>query len=356
METYPKEFIRASGTLLPTKFGRDRKQIYGGILSKHQAIMKECLTVGRLANLGELSDIDGSRNKLSTAVFAGYAIDHFGHFLTESIGTLPNISPTHADGPLLFLAGNRKTKQLNVWQKEILHLLGWSRPALIVDKTTFVENLIVPRVSFHQNKLGYGDDSGLKWRATLFPDSSKRGRKKIYLSRSKLSKSLGHFKDEEELEVRLRHYGYQILHTQTMTVEEQINAYRDATHIVLAESSAIHLLNLVCNSHQKIALIQRRPKIHGSIRRATRYFSRAQVIGIDAILSFEGEKAHNWPQYKGVSRIDLELVEALLLEYSFLGTHSNFENRIRNENIYLDPSLFSMRVKSLSACKTDLLP
>lgn len=102
-----------------------------------------------------------------------------------------------------------------------------------------------------------------------------------------------------------------------MTIEAQVRAYKDASHVVLAESSAIHLLNLICSSSQKISLLQRRPKIHGSIRRATRYFARAQVVGIDAISSFEGEKGVAWPEYKGTSTIDFDIVLSVLGELSF---------------------------------------
>lgn len=310
--------FHSKATIVPTSFGSDRRQERGGVWTNSAPVNEEIFRVGRLKNLAVASDFDPFGDNMPSAVFAGYAINHFGHFLTESIGCLPNVPSTQAIGPLVFLAGNRKSRRLRQWQMDLLRALGWSGHARIIDQTTLVENLVVPENSFHQNKTGYGDKTGLLWRNAVFPDDHVTAGTRIYVSRSELDSRLGRFRDEKRLEDRLREHGFAILHPQNMTIDAQVKAYKEASHVVLAESSAIHLLNLVCSSSQKIALLQRRPKVHGSIRRATRYFARAQIVGINAISSFEGKSGEAWPDYRGVSTIDFDVVLSVLEELSFL--------------------------------------
>lgn len=78
---------------------------------------------------------------------------------------------------------------------DLLHVLGWSRSAMIIDQPTFVQDLIVPELSFHQKRSGSGDKAGLRWRDALFPDNPKTTGAKIYVSRSELDSSLGRFKN-----------------------------------------------------------------------------------------------------------------------------------------------------------------
>lgn len=311
-------YLQFSGVVVPSTFGRDRKQTGGGVWTSDQAAITNSLSVGRLRNLATAADIELVRQTLPSAIFAGYAINHFGHFLTESIGRLPNIPSMHSAAPIIFLAGNRKSRVLQPWQSELLRVVGCSREVSVIDEATFVQELVVPDISFHQNKVGYGDKAGTQWRDAVFPKSSRHTGGKIYVSRSQLDASLGRYQNEQMLETALRTYGFQIIHPQNMTIEAQVSVYKQASHIVLAESSAIHLLNLVCGVHQKIALIQRRPKIHSSIRRASRYFSRAQVVGINAISKFVGEDQHARPEYRGTSEVDFELVLSVLAELSFV--------------------------------------
>lgn len=314
--------FHCNATLVPSGFGKDRRQKSGGVWTDSSCKNKKIFRVGRLKNLATASDLNPLGDCISSAVFAGYAINHFGHFLTESVGCLPNIPSTYASGSLMFLAGNRKSQRLNQWQIDLLRVLGWSGSAQVIDQPKSVENLVVPGISFHQNKTGYGDKAGLVWRNSVFPEEQHESTSRIYISRSKLDKRLGHFSDEKLLENTLRSHGFSILHPETMSVEAQIEAYKGASHVVLAESSAIHLLNLVCHSSQKIALLQRRPKVHGSILRATRYFARAQVVGINAISDFEGNTDEAWPEYRGVSTIDFNMVMSVLDELSYFGEPS----------------------------------
>ncbi|KIC48211.1 hypothetical protein RA29_16855 [Tateyamaria sp. ANG-S1] len=174
----------------------------------------------------------------------------------------------------------------------------------------------------------------MRWRDRLFPELRSADGAKIYVSRSRVEANLGRFKNEEHLEHVLRTFGYDIFHPQNHSIAEQVKVYRTASHVVLAESSAIHLINLVCSSTQRVALIQRRPKLHSSIKRATRYFARAQIVGIDAILNFEGEKGVAWPAYRGISTVDFDQILLALEELSFIKPSTT---RLKQETLKMRP-------------------
>jgi Glycosyltransferase 61 len=317
------DFQQCSGLLVPSVFGQGRKQVEGGVWSHNQEVTETVLEIGRLENLATGKEIWPNQKVVPNAIFGGYAINHFGHFLTESIGRIPNIPKDLESFPILFISGSRRSKRIQSWQSEILSIAGVNNPVSVVNKPVKVGNLIVPAVSFHQNMRGYGDKQGLGWRDGVFPQDFEPKGDKIYVSRSLLDADLGRFLGEREFEEKLTGYGYKIVHPQNLTIPEQVEVYRQASHIVLAEGSPIHLINLVCTSAQKVAIIQRRPKLHSSIARAARYFSRAFMVGIDAVVEFGGQHGHKSPDYKGVGKVDFDLIFLILSELSFLSDVSD---------------------------------
>jgi len=312
------DFQQCSGLLVPSVFGQDRKQIGGGVWSCNQEVTSAVLEIGRLENLATGKETSLNQRFIPNAIFGGYAINHFGHFLTESIGRIPNIPKDLGTLPILFISGNRKSKKIQSWQNEVLSLIGVENSASVVNEPVWVGNLIIPDMSFHQNMRGYGDKKGLAWRGSIFREDVEPKGEKIYVSRSLLDVDLGRFLGEEEFEKKLTSYGYKIIHPQNLSISEQIEVYKRASHIILAEGSPIHLINLVCTPKQKVAIIQRRPKLHSSIARAARYFSRAFMVGIDAVVDFSGLHGHKKPDYKGVGKVDFDLIFLILNELSFL--------------------------------------
>lgn len=82
--------------------------------------------------------------------------------------------------------------------------------------------------------------------------------RKIYVSRSRLTKSTGLLIMEELIEQNLEANGYLIVHPQLMSLYEQLTLYASSSHLIFAEGSAMHLYSLVCNPGQKAYAIWRR--------------------------------------------------------------------------------------------------
>jgi hypothetical protein len=315
--------VETSGTLIPTRFERGVGQVDGGIINMDPSAARGVFPAGRVQNLSD----QGSQpfkvdHKLDMAIFAGYAISQFGHFLVESLGRIPSFPRECSHAPLLFLSGGLGTKKIQPWQIDLLRSFGIENQVILVQRPTRVERMLIPPLHFHLNLRPFGDKIGKKWASQLFPPCNPSPKKRIYVSRTHLNKSLGHISNEGNLETLLSDFGYEIVHPQELSVEEQIKIYRSAEQIVLAESSAIHLMNIVCSAGCEIAIIQRRPKLHPSIRRAVQYFSRSSVICIDAVQRFETRHPGRSGNYTGLCDLNIEEVKSTLAFLGFI-SHSN---------------------------------
>ena len=311
-----------SAVLVPTSFKRGSGQVSGGGVSAPQGALETCFSMGRVRNLE--TNISYQKLKANaieseeTAIFGGYAVSQFGHFIIESLGRLPSIASNNLTSPIIYLSGGEKSSKLLTWQRELIRSVGIRNKILILQRATFFSDLLVPTLHFHQNMRPFGDDIGRKWVEHRFPPTRDRLTRKLFVSRGKLPDRLGRFEQEMWLEGFLAKSGYDVVYPETLTVDQQIELYRSANRIIVSESSAIHLMNLVCSTNQEIAIIQRRPKIHPTLRRAVKYFSPSKMVCINAIRRFyvNGNATPN--HYRGRSVLDFEYLIGKLAEFGFL--------------------------------------
>lgn len=321
--------------IAPSGFGKYRKQVSGGICLKNKDAEKRCFQIGRLENMFSVSHKHDIKFHLETAVFGGYNIAHFGHFITESIGRIPNAPLGVSRGPLIFLAGNRKSLSFAPWQLDLLKALGWGDEVLLLTEKTKVDHLWVPEIAFHQNGRPFGTPRSRIWRDEIFANERDSCDKlKIYVSRRKLSGKYGRFEDEKMLEEFLKINGYQVIYPEQLHIKEQIEYYRKAERIILAESSALHLMNLVCSDWQSILMIARRPDLHSSLKKPTRFFARANVVIVEAINEFN-IMCSNEKKHAGVSHLDYKSIFKVIEEMGYLEDNQTcHKERLFNSNLF----------------------
>lgn len=305
-------------TLIPTQFKKSLGQVSGGGLSSQTEILEQCFSIGRVKNLYRNGSVQNTKTISTDIVFGGYIISQFGHFIIESLGRLPSITFEFGHTPIVFFAHGTRSTTLLEWQSDLFHVLGVENEILILDEATHFENLLVPTLHFHQNLRPFGDEVGRRWGRSRVEPSSNHDGQSIYVSRRKLPEKLGRFENEQWLEKVLVHFGYKIVHPQEISINEQVALYRDAKKIVVAESSAIHLMNLVCDAGQDIVIIQRRPEIHATIRKAVEYFSASTVFCINAICDFTTRNAGPAQKYSGISKLDFVYLCKMLTELNFI--------------------------------------
>jgi hypothetical protein len=309
---------KISATLIPPQFKKSLGQVSGGGLSSQTDVLEQCFSIGRVKNLYPNGSVQKTKKISTDIVFGGYIIPQFGHFIIESLGRLPSITLEFGNTPIIFFAYGTKSTTLLEWQSDLFRVLGVENEILILDEVTYFENLLVPTLHFHQNLRPFGDKVGRQWVKSRVEPSSTHDGQSIYVSRSKLPDKLGRFENEQWLEKVLVHFGYKIVHPQEISVDEQVTLYRDAKNIIVAESSAIHLMNLVCDAGQNIVIIQRRPEIHATIRKAVKYFSASTVFCINAICDFTTRNVGPAQKYSGIGKLDFVYLCKMLTELNFI--------------------------------------
>lgn len=201
-------------------------------------------------------------NHYPFAVYGGIILNHYGHFLLETLARYwylkdyqgDIIFHIHPDGPYTY-------EKLKSWQKEIFSYLftDTSRIKIVANNIQF-DKLIIPspglviRNFFHQ-ELGESLRIFGKKVFTQVPVVSSPQFKKLWLSRSALGFAL--VKGEAELEKYLQKEGFYIVHPEKITVAEQVRLYEQAELICGFVGSAFHTLILVNNCPAKVIHFKR---------------------------------------------------------------------------------------------------
>lgn len=197
-----------------------------------------------------------------TWIWGGLLWMHFGHFLVEStarLWALDNLD-TPIDGILFAPKRPRNGSEVHAFQHEFVKLMGTDVPVVCLDAPTRVERLIVPGQGFGLGTMIEGTQNYRTAIARNFAQDIKaKGTDKLYISRSKLPAGRGNLIGEAELEEHLAKQGYTIFHPEKHDLTAQIETYKAARHIIAAEGSALHLLALVAQADQEVAIIVRRP-------------------------------------------------------------------------------------------------
>ncbi|MGC1497020.1 MAG: FkbM family methyltransferase [Sulfitobacter sp.] len=214
------------------------------------------LTVQPKMPEGELATRKG------TWIWGGLLWMHFGHFLVEStarLWALDNLDEP-IEGVLFAPKRPRNGSEVLEFQHEFMGLMAGDPQLVCLDAPTRVERLIVPGQGFGLGSMIEGTQNYRDAIARNFAKNIKAdGPDKIYISRSKLPSGRGNLIGEAELEAHLEADGYTIFHPEKHDLTSQITTYKAARHIIAAEGSALHLLAMVAQADQEVAIVVRRP-------------------------------------------------------------------------------------------------
>ncbi|MBP1805562.1 capsular polysaccharide biosynthesis protein [Rubellimicrobium aerolatum] len=194
-------------------------------------------------------------------MFMGPLIPHFGHFIVESIARLGalDLLDRQIDGLVFIPRHNTRSGQALARYEPVLRLLGVRHRVLNLAKPTQVETLLIPPQGLGLGPMIAGSPELRRFvRAQAGRTIAARGAPRIYISRSRLGPDYQSILGEEVLEGLLRAEGYDIYHPQEHPIEDQIAAYKAATHVIALDGSPLHLLALVGHAGQKVAVIARR--------------------------------------------------------------------------------------------------
>lgn len=173
-------------------------------------------------------------------LFGGCLVDHYGHFLIDSMSRLwarheyPRL-------PILFMKP-QSWRDHPAYGREIFGELGLLDRIVTVDEPTVFREVICPGTAFEY-----------RWRVFSVADEPHtavtrgigRARRRtwprpVYLTRSGLSTSLRKSEAEPELEAELSRRGIDIIRVETLPLSDQIGLFEQAPLILGTMGSAFH--------------------------------------------------------------------------------------------------------------------
>jgi FkbM family methyltransferase len=247
-------------------------------------------------------------------LYAGHLRGHFGHFLVESTARLWALGQDGiAPDSILYLpyGGKPRAAQSALRAHQMFFdSLGIEVPIQIIDKTTFVDDLILPELGFgwrarYAGSDGYRDFMRSRLKAARDPE----GATDLYISRSRLRADKGHVIGEEVLEDNLARCGYEVFHPEKHDLLTQIARYRAARRIVALDGSALHLAAYVAEPETKVAIVLRRSKAnHGDYTLQYQSFAGITPDILNAVRRDWAGGAKPRSDYKSVGELDFETI------------------------------------------------
>jgi capsular polysaccharide biosynthesis protein len=203
-------------------------------------------------SVADFLDLSGGAEFIdSPVVYLGWFTGHYGHFIMETVSRLWALDyfSAHFLNESLFYfdvpPGFEKTLSKE-WVTRLLAAFGLSSKNIIFGTRRYeFRQMVVPSQAiclhksvdgFHQSKVwhrlaeslrlvsaGYGSDNPL-----------------IYLSRSDLEKDKRRLTNEKNLEIELQKIGFQVVHPEKLSLDEQVSIYMSADLVVGPSGSALH--------------------------------------------------------------------------------------------------------------------
>ncbi|WP_250396992.1 glycosyltransferase family 61 protein [Synechococcus sp. MU1651] len=250
--------------------------------------------------------------------WCGPIVHHFGHQLGEFGGRILLASLDPRPGQLLFLHpdGDQAFDNLTSWQQAwIRYLNPTNKPVLIRGGGLRARELVVipqqqrlgcPPTAHHLRSLGR-----LKRSASSVNEVLVLSRSRYAAGRDQPSLR-GSVAGEAALDAWMQRQGARIVYPETLPLEEQLKLLHSTQHLIVAEGSALHALELIGRQPDKtVTVIARRPLWRGMDRALRSRFP--QLRWIDAVQALHWLPPAN-PRVKGVAQLNWTQLTAELRE------------------------------------------
>lgn len=172
-------------------------------------------------------------------IWGGEIIEHYGHFLSESVGRLWALFEL-GDMPVAFTVRGRSDPNAGFIQ-DFFAALGISDRLMIVTEPTRFLDVIAPETAIqHVHRLYHQFDRPHLRVADTLDQGPPTTRGAVYLSRSQLGGGRGGADHEVDLEDALAARGVEILHPEGMSLADQIAVFRHSALVIGLGGSAFH--------------------------------------------------------------------------------------------------------------------
>ena len=220
-------------------------------------------------DLGEEKGISPFKasKQIEKAIFLGSMPSVWGHYITDGLSKAwffdtEECSRLIKEGYVFLWTGLWGDASPNVPEHlaRLYELLGVDRKLLIaVNEVTRVEQLCIPDNSLYNTPDGrlFTDEftSVVKKLIDSVPEQDRKFPDKIFLSRARFKNSHAEF-GENDISRLFKKAGFTIVYPEKLSVEEQIDLYRNAKQFVATEGSVAHN-SIFCSAGTEVTIIRK---------------------------------------------------------------------------------------------------
>lgn len=198
-----------------------------------------------------------------SGVWAGPFCGHFGHQISEFSMRLPQSLVEHPESPVVF--GLRYDSQISEFSKlpdYFRSIVGWfgispDRVKLLKQPTLLAELFVYPQSEMLSGAAPSQEHLNTLTSLMLKNLGASKASGTIYVSRSRFAS--GRMAGERYFEEYLRAHGVSIVFPELLSLSEQLRLYFNAQHLIFAEGSALHSLQLLGQGLKDVSVLMRRP-------------------------------------------------------------------------------------------------
>ncbi len=325
-EALPVSSIRAINNAVlapfgPPEFNGNREQRRAGVMDAEL----QPVDVGPLGNFRitalppTAEDVPNIRERLEgTWLFGGFLKDHFGHFLTNSIGRLWAAQFITNLRGVVYLADQTHRTQSSVYEAA-KKVFGFPEIHRLINSHCDVEHLVLADDLFCEMQRCRASPAFNNWVRQSLPKCALQQRD-IYVTRGQFDPTKGRILCEDVLEKNLREAGYEIFAPETASLEEQVLTYRAARRIVAADGSALHLVAFCAHPDAKVACVQRRSALPSTLRIHLETAVGERFIPMDCVKAYyyPQNTTQAWIKNRSMAEIDFGVLHTRLLEEEFV--------------------------------------
>jgi hypothetical protein len=217
---------------------------------------------GKIDELPESSNQENLLVVNETLLWCGYFIDHYGHFVADSISRMAQYSGIK--GKLCFSVTDIKVhhtwENSPSWFKEIIEFFGYTSHDVYFISEPFIAKKMyaAPQLEYvKQKKETTNSYLDLLDKHTP-PKQLNKKTKVYYISREGLKSYLGKIAGESYLEQFLEDINVRIIRPETLSIKQQLDIYAEAKMLIFAEGSAYHTLQLLGHNDADVLILKRR--------------------------------------------------------------------------------------------------
>lgn len=245
-----------NATILPLRKDPSLQFGRGGVVNSQGDYLTMSGIPGRIDFGYTFDNAEYSNQKV---VYCGYMINHWGHFLIETVCRLWYFleNDSSIDQYVFFLDEN-ESREIKGNYREFLKLLGiWDKVTFINTPTTYRE-VLIPELSlkcrsYYSPKYREMFDIIAE---NAVPDSSWQPLEKIYYSRSQLAKGIPYEFGFDMLDDLFAKNGYTILYPEKIPLGQMIFYIRNAKVVASLSGTLPHNM-LFARNGQKVEIVER---------------------------------------------------------------------------------------------------